>query len=60
MLPYHICHIYRTWRTYRLVKILKFEVLIWEGGGKPKMDGTIFMREVDPSRHQVKILIWQL
>ena len=36
-----------------------FEVLIW-GSGEPKRDGNIFMREVDPSRNHVKILIWQL
>ena len=28
--------------------------------GKPKRDGTIFIGQVDPSRHHVKILIWQL
>ena len=27
---------------------------------KPQRDGPIFMVEVDPSRHHVKILIWQL
>ena len=27
-------------------------------GGNPQRDGTIFMREVDPSRHHVKILGW--
>ena len=35
-----------------------FEVIKW--GGKPQRDGTIFMGEADPSRHHVKILIWQL
>ena len=36
------------------------------GGGvdfeiiKPERDGTIFMGEVDLSRHHVKVLIWQL
>ena len=27
-------------------------------GGKSQRDGTIFMGEIDPSRHNVKILIW--
>ena len=43
-------------RAYRLGEY--FKVIIWEG--KPKRDGTIFMGEVDPSKHHVKILIWQL
>ena len=30
------------------------------GGGKPQRDGTIFMGEVEPSSHHIKILIWQL
>ena len=34
-----------------------FEVNKW---GRSQRDGTIFMGEVDPSRHHVKILIWQL
>ena len=44
-------------RAYRLggEGILKLS-----NGGKPERDGTIFMGEVDPSRDQVKILIWQL
>ena len=29
-------------------------------GCKPQKDGTIFVGEVDSSRHHVKILIWQL
>ena len=29
-------------------------------GGKLQRDETIFMGEVDPSRHHVKVLIWQL
>ena len=35
-----------------------FEVIIWES--KPQRHGTIFMGEVDPSRHCEKILIWKL
>ena len=30
------------------------------GGDKPQRDGAIFMGELDPSRHHVKFLIWQL
>ena len=41
-----------------------FKVMKWGGwgggGGKPQRDATIFMGEVDPLRHQQKILIWQL
>ena len=29
-------------------------------GIKPQKDGNTFMGEVDPSRHHIKILIWQL
>ena len=43
-------------RAYRLRG--DFEVLKWRG--EPKRDRNIFMREVDPSRHLVKIIIWQL
>ena len=48
-------------RVYRLenggwgLEILKLSYL-----GKATKDGTIFMGKVDPSRHHVKILIWQL
>ena len=28
--------------------------------GKPQRDKTTFMRGVDPLRHHLKILIWQL
>ena len=43
-------------RAYRLEEggwILKLS----NGGGKPQSDWTIFMGEIDPSRHHVKILI---
>ena len=36
------------------------EILISSMGGRPQRDGTIFMGRVDPLRHHVKILIWQL
>ena len=51
-------------RVYRLemgggvgrgLEILKLSYL-----GKATKDGTIFMGKVDPSRHHVNILIWQL
>ena len=48
-------------KVYRLemggggVEILKLSY--W---GKATKDGTIFMGKVDPSRHHVNILIWQL
>ena len=35
-------------------------ILKLSNGGKPQRDGTIFMGEIVPSRHHVKILIWQL
>ena len=36
------------------------EILLLSYGAKLQRDGTIFMREVDHSRHHVKILTWQL
>ena len=37
-----------------------FKVIIWGDGGQATKVGTIFYGGVDPSRHQVKIFIWQL
>ena len=47
-------------RAYSLGR--DFEVIISGGGSedKPKRDEVIFMEEVDPLRHHIKILIWQL
>ena len=36
------------------------EILKSSHEGKSQRDGTIFMGGVDPSRHHVKVLIWQL
>ena len=36
------------------------EILKLSYWGKATKDGTIFMGKVDPSRHHVNILIWQL
>ena len=41
--------------AYRLGVILKLS-----NGSKSQRDGTIFIGKVDPSRHHVTILIWQL
>ena len=50
----------RLGRAYSLGR--DFEVIISGGGAedKPKRDEVIFMEEVDPLRHHIKILIWQL
>ena len=55
MFSYHSYHIYGNWRSIKVGgRFLNHQ------GGKPQRVGTIFMEEVDPSRHQVKIFIWQL
>ena len=42
--------------TYRSEE--NFKVIIW--GVRPQRVGTILIVGIDPSRHQVKIFIWQL
>ena len=42
-------------RAYRLGGFLSYQM----GDHKQQKDGVIFMGEVDPSRHHVKILIWE-
>ena len=42
-------------RAYRLGGFLSYQM----GDHKQQKDGVIFMGKVDPSRHHVKILIWE-
>ena len=66
MLSYHSCHIFGTWREIGGRFFFIFGEIGWGGflnhhmRGKPQRVGTIFYGRVEPSRHQVKIFIWQL
>ena len=65
MLSYYSCHIYRTWKpVWKSIQVgewgVGLEILKLSYLGKATKDGTIFMGKVDPSRHHVNILIWQL
>ena len=53
MSPYQICLIYRTWKSIHIGSGRFWNYLMWREG-KPKRDGTIFMRESWPLKKPCK------